>query len=166
MARHHEWGARSLEALATCTPQARTLARAILDRVPFDCRIIQGHRGRTEQEAAFASGNSRAKYGQSPHNRSPSWAFDLVPLLDVDKDGDTEIAIREASGREVDARGTGPVSEAYRQLVQAVAAASAAEGIPARSGGDWDRDGDLTDNRLYDPAHVEVIGWEAVEAAP
>ena len=38
------------------------------------------HRGRAEQEAAFASGASRARWGQSPHNFKPSRAMDLSPF--------------------------------------------------------------------------------------
>jgi hypothetical protein len=166
MAKAHTWGASSARCLATCTPDTQRFARRVLDLVPFDLRILVGHRGRAEQQAALASGNSNAAYGQSPHNRSPSWAFDLAPILDSDGDGDVELAFKEASGREVAANGGGPVSEAFRQIGAAVAQASRELGIPATWGGDWDKDGDRAEHRLYDPGHIEIDGWRAVGAAP
>ena len=45
----------------------------------FDFSIICGFRGREEQERAFAEGNSKAQWGQSKHNVSPSMAFDVIP---------------------------------------------------------------------------------------
>ncbi len=49
------------------------------------CAVICGHRGKAEQEKAYLSGTSRAKWGQSKHNQMPSLAVDVVPLpLDWD----------------------------------------------------------------------------------
>ena len=44
------------------------------------CAVICGHRGKAEQEKAYLSGTSRAKWGQSKHNQMPSLAVDVVPL--------------------------------------------------------------------------------------
>ena len=44
------------------------------------CAVICGHRGKAEQEKAFASGASKARFGQSKHNSKPSLAVDVVPL--------------------------------------------------------------------------------------
>lgn len=44
-----------------------------------DFSIIASYRGREEQEAVFADEKSKARFGQSPHNFSPSLAFDFVP---------------------------------------------------------------------------------------
>lgn len=72
------FGQRSLLNLSTCHPDlARVAARAIAGG--FDFAVICGHRGRAEQEAAFAQGVSRAHWLQSPHNFTPSLAFDAVP---------------------------------------------------------------------------------------
>lgn len=49
------------------------------------CAVICGHRGKAEQEKAYKSGTSKAKWGQSKHNNTPSLAVDVVPLpLDWD----------------------------------------------------------------------------------
>lgn len=44
------------------------------------CAVICGHRGKYEQEQAFYQGTSKARWGQSKHNKIPSMAVDIVPL--------------------------------------------------------------------------------------
>ena len=44
------------------------------------CAVICGHRGKAEQEKAYNSGTSKARFGQSKHNSKPSLAVDVVPL--------------------------------------------------------------------------------------
>ena len=44
-----------------------------------DIVILDSQRGRAAQERAHASGNSRAHFGQSPHNWSPAIALDVAP---------------------------------------------------------------------------------------
>ncbi len=164
MATHHRYGAKSEAVLAECDPDIGRLMRRVLQIVPFDIRLLCGHRGRADQNAAKASGNSNATWGQSPHNLSPSWAVDFAPILDSDGDGDVELAFKEASGREIAANGGGPVSEAFRQLGDAIAQASAELGIRTAWGGDWDGDGDRAEHRLYDAGHVEKRGYESLLA--
>ena len=38
--------------------------------------------------------------------------------------------------------------------------------IPVVWGGDWDGDGDKTDQKLYDPAHWELAFWSSMEPTP
>ena len=44
------------------------------------CAVICGHREKAEQEKAYNSGTSKARWGQSKHNSKPSLAVDVVPL--------------------------------------------------------------------------------------
>lgn len=44
-----------------------------------DLSIICSYRGKEEQELAFTKGNSKARFGQSPHNFNPARAVDIVP---------------------------------------------------------------------------------------
>lgn len=164
MASHHRYGAKSEAVLAQCDPDLVRVLRRTLQIVPFDLRLLVGHRGAADQEAAKATGNSNAGWLQSPHNLSPSWAIDMAPILDTDNDGDVELAFKEASGREVAANGGGVVSEAFRQIGAALAQASAEEGVLTTWGGDWDGDGDRAEHRLYDPGHVEKRGYQALLA--
>ncbi len=71
------FGKSSQERLDTCSPDLQTLMnRVVLRR---DCSIVCGHRGEAEQTLAFASGASKAQWGQSSHNTMPSNAVDVVP---------------------------------------------------------------------------------------
>lgn len=44
------------------------------------CAVICGFRGKYEQDQAYYTGKSKAKFGQSKHNLKPSMAVDVVPL--------------------------------------------------------------------------------------
>jgi hypothetical protein len=46
----------------------------------MDLMVIEGHRPRDEQNAAYASKNSKVKWPHSKHNSMPSRAADVVPL--------------------------------------------------------------------------------------
>lgn len=50
---------------------------ALIDEM--DVTILCGYRNQDEQEAAFKAGTSKAHFGQSPHNFSPSLAVDVAP---------------------------------------------------------------------------------------
>ena len=45
----------------------------------FDICVVCGFRGEIEQNDAFQRGNSKLKYPNSKHNKSPSLAVDLAP---------------------------------------------------------------------------------------
>ena len=79
-----------------------------------DIAILDSQRGRAAQERAHASGNSRAHFGQSPHNWSPAIALDVAPWP-IDW---TDL------GR-------------FRALARLVNARAAEMGIPIAWGGDW-----------------------------
>ena len=75
-----KWGKTSSDRLATCDKKLQDLADMMLERSPFDLTITCGYRTKDEQEEAYKSGKSRAKFGQSKHNVFPSKAIDIVPL--------------------------------------------------------------------------------------
>lgn len=79
-------GAGSLSRLATCDPELRHLVRALaadIDARPglyvHDITVLCGHRGKADQEAAFARGASKVHWPMSKHNSYPSLAVDLAP---------------------------------------------------------------------------------------
>jgi len=45
----------------------------------YDCTVLVGHRGKAEQDAAFADGKSKLRWPKSKHNLTPSLAVDVVP---------------------------------------------------------------------------------------
>ena len=69
----------SLSKLGECHPVLQLLFTEALKSSPSDFTILCGHRGEVEQERAFAEGRSKAHYGQSKHNSSPSMAVDACP---------------------------------------------------------------------------------------
>lgn len=72
-----KFGARSLAFLNECHPQLIKVANDAIKT--YDFSIICGYRDRVNQEAAFKSGASKARFGQSPHNYRPAYAFDATP---------------------------------------------------------------------------------------
>lgn len=91
----YKFGKRSLTCLSECQPQLVKVAHEAIKT--YDFAVICGHRDRAAQEEALRSGNSRAKFGQSPHNFKPSYAFDAVPWPVDWKD----IAAFEAMGKTI-----------------------------------------------------------------
>ena len=72
-----EFGANSQKALASADLRLRVVFHGVVKH--FDCSIIEGHRDRETQNRYFNEGKSKAKWGKSAHNRSPSLAVDAVP---------------------------------------------------------------------------------------
>lgn len=70
--------AKSQAKLNTCHSDLIRLIEAVAETEK--CAVICGFRGRYEQEKAYYTGKSKAKFGQSKHNLKPSQAVDVVPL--------------------------------------------------------------------------------------
>jgi peptidoglycan L-alanyl-D-glutamate endopeptidase CwlK len=62
--------------LATCHVDLQVLFNEVIKVI--DCTIVEGHRGKEDQEKDFAEGKSKAHFGQSKHNISPSMAVDVM----------------------------------------------------------------------------------------
>ena len=67
----------STDKLDTCHSDLQRLFEEVIRH--RDCTIITGNRNREDQEKAFQEGKSKAHYGQSFHNYSPSLAVDVMP---------------------------------------------------------------------------------------
>jgi peptidoglycan L-alanyl-D-glutamate endopeptidase CwlK len=63
--------------LLTCDQKLQELCFDAIGVVDFS--VICGHRGKEAQNKAYKDGDSRAKWGESRHNISPSRAVDLLP---------------------------------------------------------------------------------------
>lgn len=100
----------------------------------FNFSIVCGHRGEEEQNKAVAAGNSQKKYPDSKHNKLPSLAVDIVPWPTQYQD----------------------IKLVY-MLAGIIKATAYKLGIKIRWGGDWDGDGDITDQHLHDPYHFELV---------
>jgi peptidoglycan LD-endopeptidase CwlK len=96
------------------------------------------HRGKVEQDAAYASGKSKLKYPDSKHNVLPSRAMDLA----IARKGVINWGDRFDWGL----------------IAGVVLAVAKAKGIKIRLGADWDGDLDLTDQTFNDMCHYEMEG--------
>lgn len=70
--------AKSQAKLNTCHSDLIRLIETVAETEK--CAVICGFRGRYEQEKAYYTGKSKAKWGQSKHNLKPSHAVDVVPV--------------------------------------------------------------------------------------
>ena len=75
-----------------CRGECHLKLQRVLDEAiqNYDFAVIWGYRNREEQERAFLSGNSKARFGQSRHNVMPSRAFDVIPYPKGFKASDAE----------------------------------------------------------------------------
>lgn len=125
---------RSLENLDTCDSRLKQLALKVIEG--RDCACVWGYRGEADQNTAFAAKQSTKKFPDSKHNVFPSKAMDLVPCINGKISWNTEQAYQF----------NGYVMRIVEEL-----------GLPIKSGADWDMDHDVTDQKLHDPCHFEII---------
>lgn len=128
------FGRNSRMELGTCDERLQRLAQHVL--MIKDHSIIKGHRGEAAQNAAYASGASKLRWPHGKHNGVPSKAMD-VQTHPRPKD---ERALRD--------------EQLY--LLGLYKGVAAMMGLKVRTGGDWDRDGQISDNGWDDLFHVEL----------
>lgn len=128
----------SQERLSTCHKDWQVIMNEVIRG--FDNSILCGHRGQAEQNAAYASGNSKVKWPDGKHNSLPSMAVDAAPYPINWKD-------RERF-------------HYFAGYVLGVAAMLLAQGRithKVRYGGDWDQDTEVADNGFDDCVHFELV---------
>lgn len=126
----YPYGTKSQQRLASCDPR---LVRVFERAADFwDIAIIEGHRSSRRQSSLFMAGKTKVR--RSKHNEDPSLAVDAAPHP-IDWD-DTERFYRFGWG---------------------VVGLGASMGIKLRWGGDWDGDGDTSDQSFNDLVHFEVV---------
>ena len=125
------FGRRSRKNLETCHEDLQELFNQVIKY--FDCTVIQGHRGKEEQNKYFDEGKSKVKYPNGRHNASPSNAVDVVPYPIDWKDTDRMYY--------------------FSGFVKGIAAKL---GIPIRWGGDWNDNTEVKDTNFKDLPHFEL----------
>jgi peptidoglycan LD-endopeptidase CwlK len=122
---------KSKQLLSTCHNDLQRLFQEVVKE--FDCIILCGHRNKADQDAAVASGNSKAPWPTSKHNSLPSMAIDVVPYpLDW-------------NDRERMCYFAGMVKATAKYL-----------GISITWGGDFNRNTQLKDEKLFDAPHFQI----------
>ncbi|MFO7791269.1 MAG: hypothetical protein R6V32_11950, partial [Bacteroidales bacterium] len=77
MEQKYKWGNRSRKVLATLHPDWQRILNEAIKW--YDISLLEGYRGKNEQNEAYELGRSKLKFPQSKHNRKPSLAVDLAP---------------------------------------------------------------------------------------
>ncbi len=129
MPRHSQ---RSLANLSEAHPALKAVFSEVIKR--FDHVVIEGYRGKAEQDAAFHAGKSKLKFPQSMHNRSPALAVDVCPY-----------PIDWSDVRR------------FHLFAGYVLATALAMGVRLRWGGDWDGDFNWRNQSFHDLPHFELL---------
>ena len=108
--------------------------------------IAYGFRNQTDQNLAFAQGNSTKQWPNSLHNSQPSMAVDLY-AEELDPNGALIIDFKDYTR--------------IGFLAGMIVAIGIGLGIGIRWGGDWDGDTETKDEHLKDLGHFELIKQEA-----
>ena len=130
----YKWGTKSKKVYDELDPRLQTVMDEVLKFT--DISLIEGYRSKEEQNRYFSEGVSHLEYPHSKHNRKPATAVDFQPHPYPKR-----------------------VDKLYGGLAFAAGIAIAigtAKGIRIRWGGDWDRDGSLTNNKFDDLFHLEI----------
>ena len=130
-----KWSPRSKKHYDTLDERLKVLVTRIKDEV-IDISLVSGYRDREEQNGLFENDLSTLRFPDSKHNKRPSQAIDLMPYpwpLRKEKQWATLGYI---------------AGHAKRIAVE--------EGFLIRWGGDWDGDGDMTDQNFDDLFHLEL----------
>ena len=128
------FGRRSRKNLETCNEDLQELFNEVIKF--FDCTVIQGHRGKEEQNKYFDEGKSKVKYPNGRHNANPSNAVDVVPYPIDWKDTDRMYY--------------------FAGFVKGIAYKM---GIPIRWGGDWNDNTEVKDTNFKDLPHFELSDY-------
>jgi peptidoglycan L-alanyl-D-glutamate endopeptidase CwlK len=134
----YEFGATSTKNLSEAHVDLQAVFNEVIRHT--DCKIIEGHRPKEEQNRAYEAGKSRVKWPNSKHNPQPAKAVDAVPWpLDW-----TDYERFKLFGGFVMWVGSRLwLKDKIKHLV--------------RWGADWDDDGDIMEHSLVDYPHYELV---------
>ncbi len=126
--------------LQTCHEDLQTLFNEVIKY--FDCTILEGYRTKELQNKAFAQGKSKLQYPKSKHNHNPSLAADVAPypmpqwknINDFIYFGGKVLGIAE-------------ILYAQQKMKHKIC-----------YGGDWGKDGLISNDRFGDYVHFQLIG--------
>lgn len=139
------FGKSSQAKLASCHVNLQKIAVMSLEKSQIDISIISGQRNKLEQNELFGRGLSKLRFPESKHNTSPSNAYDFAPYV---------------KGKLVfpASKGNNYIQEmGYYYYIAGIMQSVAKDlDIKVRWGGNWDSDGDFTDQTFHDLGHIEL----------
>ena len=122
---------RSKSKLHTCDERLIKLFNKVVKK--FDCQILEGHRGQKAQDEAYNKGNSKLKFPNGKHNKSPSIAVDVAPYP-IDWNN----------------------RDRFHYFAGYVMGIASQMKLKIRWGGDWNMDTETKDNKFDDLVHFEI----------
>jgi peptidoglycan L-alanyl-D-glutamate endopeptidase CwlK len=128
----------SFTKLTTCHHDLQVLFHEVIKF--FDCKVLEGYRGKDDQDKAVAFGTSKLNWPDGKHNHMPSMAVDVVPYP-VDWHNNNRFYW-------------------FGGFVMGIAQKLKDEGRMTHSvryGGDWNGDGNIDYERFKDLCHFELI---------
>lgn len=129
----------SKDRLNTCHSDLQKIFNTVIQF--YDCTIVCGYRGATEQNRAYKSGKSKLQYPHSKHNKTPSLAVDAAPW-----EGKIDWGLKQMYH--------------FCGFVLGVAKILKKHGVidsDIRLGADWDMDNDINDQVFIDAPHFEIV---------
>ncbi len=135
------FSSRSEAQLSGCHDDLQSLFREVVK--VYDCTIDGGYRDAERQLELYRAGRSKLKSGK--HNKIPSLAVDVAPYPVIWPDQQPTVELQIAAMKRF-VHFAGYVKRVGEEL-----------GIVIRWGGDWDGDGDFSDQRFHDLPHYELI---------
>lgn len=132
-------------AKAACDPKLLALVAEVQKHTSL--KVIQCYRSEEEQNDAYLRGSSKLKFPHSKHNASPALAIDIAPT------SKEKNVVWPTYGAK---RYTAQVGS-YYYLAGVILKVASDMGIELRWGGDWDGDGDFTDQSFNDLVHYELL---------
>ena len=131
----NSWSRRSKAEYDTLRADLQWLMDRILLEVA-DISLIKGHRNKADQNKAYDEGHSQLRWPNGKHNSYPSNAVDFQPYPMPERKEKLWASLAYIAGRAIEI--------------------GKRRGMKVRWGGDWDGDGDLTDQNFDDLFHLEV----------
>jgi peptidoglycan LD-endopeptidase CwlK len=133
-----QWGPKSQRVYSSLCPALQEICDFILLEV-CDVSLIAGHRDEAMQNSLYPA-FTKVRWPNSKHNAYPSLAVDLQPYPKPKVTNELREQLAYIAGRAIQ----------Y----------AASRHITLRWGGDWNRNGLITDNNFDDLFHFEVLNVE------
>jgi len=153
----NRWGRRSMSSLSTCHKILQAILTEALEIM--NITVLEGHRGERKQNYYFERGFSRVKYPNGRHNKYPSEAVDVSPWPIVYPNLHKFVKkippnLHKDFWKKV---------KAYARIAYMagiIVGIAKRKGVTLVWGGDWDGDGELSDNRFDDLWHLQIKKME------
>lgn len=130
------WGKDSKRVYDELDPRLQRIVTRVRDEI-MDISLIEGFRDEHRQNILYDAGSSTLRWPDGKHNQMPSKAVDLQPY--------------PMPGR------NDLIFAALAYIASAAILIGKEEGVTLRWGGDWNRNGDVSDQNFYDLWHLEIV---------